>query len=31
VVGMIVATYVATRPEPQAYRGNAPPYYTPFP
>ena len=31
VVGMVIATYVATRPQPQAYRGNAPPYYIPFP
>jgi hypothetical protein len=27
----VVATYIATRPEPQAYRGNAAPYYVPFP
>ena len=31
VVGSLVAVYVATRPEPQAYRGNAPPFYMSFP
>jgi hypothetical protein len=27
----IVVTYAATRPGPQPYTGNAPPYYVPFP
>jgi hypothetical protein len=27
----IVVTLIATRPMPEAYRGNAPPYYMPFP
>jgi hypothetical protein len=27
----IVVTIIATRPAPEAYRGNAPPYYMPFP
>jgi hypothetical protein len=29
--GTIVATYAMTRPGPQPYTGNAPPYYVPFP
>lgn len=27
----IVVTIIATRPAPEAYRGNTPPYYMPFP
>jgi hypothetical protein len=30
-VGAVTAVVIATRPAPEAYRGNAPPYYVPFP
>jgi hypothetical protein len=30
-VGAITAVVVATRPAPEAYRGNTSPYYVPFP
>ena len=30
-VGTVTAVIVATRPGPDPYRGNAPPYYVPFP
>jgi hypothetical protein len=30
-VGAVTAVIIATRPAPEGYRGNAPPYYVPFP
>jgi hypothetical protein len=30
-VGAVTAVVIATRPMPEPYRGNAPPYYMPFP
>jgi hypothetical protein len=30
LVGSVVMTYAVTRPEPQPYTGNAPPYYVTF-
>ena len=30
-VGAVTAVVIATRPAPEGYRGNTPPYYVPFP
>ena len=30
-VAVVTAAIIATRPAPEAYRGNAPPYHVPFP